>query len=61
MVTFRQYQLKLAVVIGVTFVLFVVTATRLRYRCSTRFLPTGAGPEANGADGVPMYHRLLLI
>jgi hypothetical protein len=61
MVTFPSASTKIGpVVIGVTSVFVVVTATRLRCRSIT--LPaTGVVPEANGAAGVPKVSSVAMI
>jgi hypothetical protein len=55
MVTFPSASTKIGpVVIGVTFVLFVVTATPFKVSLpNTLPAATGVVPEANGAAGVP--------
>jgi hypothetical protein len=54
MVTFRLHLLNWSVVIGVTFVFVVVTATPFKVSFPiTLPAATGVVPEANGAAGVP--------
>jgi hypothetical protein len=53
MVTFPSASTEIGpVVIGVTFVLFVVTATPFKVVSNTLPADTGVVPEANGAAGV---------
>jgi hypothetical protein len=53
MVTFPSASKIGPVVIGVTFVFVVVTATHLSVVSNTLPAATGVVPEANGANGVP--------
>jgi hypothetical protein len=62
MVTFPSASTKIGpVVIGVTFVLFVVTASPFKVSFSTLPAATGVVPEANGADGVPKVSSVAMI
>ena len=63
MVTFPSASIKIApVVIGVTFVFVVVTATPFKVSFpNTLPADTGVVPEANGADGVPKSSFVAMI